>query len=469
MTKPARNIKDLPVKPDPQTLDRLGSLAYRNGDFKRALECFGALVETGRHNRDHAIRLAHLLKNVTFKTFSSRWKDTILKTLRTSGLNYQDLSRSWASLFNSDPDFSVLHDLAAGREAHRGALKKALNDPFLIEGLEKLVICDMKFENMLTALSQRTEFETHPKIKKAFRMYSARTENIFLDSPLRQAPPPEAEIIPSLGASENKVSQNVRNHYEEHPYPRWTFIHCQTPSKEQAKFYHRRLIAGCGTGFGACSAALRYPNAQITAFDISRASLTYACHKANELGLKNIKFLQADILNLEKLEEDFDIIECTGVLHHMENPQKGLSALCANLKPGGKILIGLYSEAGRRDISAARKLIAEDSLKPAHADIKKAREMIATLPENHPAKKVSTRHDFYSLSNCRDLLFHAHEINFTVKELEKLVRNAGLSLLRFEHPNLPIKSFKDASETEAKDPDTFRAMYIFWCVKPEQS
>ena len=41
-------------------------------------------------------------------------------------------------------------------------------------------------------------------------------------------------------------------------------------------------------------------------------------------GIKNIEYLQGDILDLGKLQKKFDLIESSGVLHHMEDPFKGL-------------------------------------------------------------------------------------------------------------------------------------------------
>jgi 2-polyprenyl-3-methyl-5-hydroxy-6-metoxy-1,4-benzoquinol methylase len=62
------------------------------------------------------------------------------------------------------------------------------------------------------------------------------------------------------------------------------------------------------------------PNCKVTAVDLSRASLAYAQRKTNELGIISIKYLQADILNLGELGQEFDIIESAGVLHHMTIP-----------------------------------------------------------------------------------------------------------------------------------------------------
>ena len=69
--------------------------------------------------------------------------------------------------------------------------------------------------------------------------------------------------------------------------------------------------------------------------------------KTNELGIKNLEYVQGDILDIYKLGKTFDVIECSGVLHHMKNPEKGLSSLVKVLRPGGMLKLALYSEIGR--------------------------------------------------------------------------------------------------------------------------
>ena len=69
------------------------------------------------------------------------------------------------------------------------------------------------------------------------------------------------------------------------------------------------------------------PNSAVTAVDLSRASLAYAQRKTSELGITNVKYLQADILNLGELGQGFDIIESAGVLHHMNDPMAGWRVL----------------------------------------------------------------------------------------------------------------------------------------------
>jgi ubiquinone/menaquinone biosynthesis C-methylase UbiE len=77
------------------------------------------------------------------------------------------------------------------------------------------------------------------------------------------------------------------------------------------------LIAGCGTGKQPIVSAIGYRNSDVLAVDLSRASLTFAKRKAQELNVENIRFAQADIMRLDVLDERDDVIECAEVLHHM--------------------------------------------------------------------------------------------------------------------------------------------------------
>ena len=64
--------------------------------------------------------------------------------------------------------------------------------------------------------------------------------------------------------------------------------------------------------------------------------------------LKNIEYMQADILDLRKLNRKFDLVESSGVLHHMKEPLEGLKVLLELLEPHGFLKLGLYSEISRK-------------------------------------------------------------------------------------------------------------------------
>ena len=179
----------------------------------------------------------------------------------------------------------------------------------------------------------------------------------------------EKSIKAHLNNSEkitDEVSLSVQQMYEENPYPRYKYAdhtntHLAKPTAEfislettianpsftnellQPNSSPKILIAGCGTGNQVINAS-RYKNAEITAIDISKNSLSYAARKSQEYRMHNVQLQQLDILDANQLKNIYDVIECSGVLHHMQDPARGLAALNNKLKPGGYIKLGLYSK-----------------------------------------------------------------------------------------------------------------------------
>lgn len=292
----------------------------------------------------------------------------------------------------------------------------------------------------------------------------------------------------------NNISNKVKNQYEENPYPRWKnlrtfrdpltiFEFCKDINLkiENENIYNitnpKILIAGCGTGQQSITAASLYKNCEILAIDLSFKSLSYAKRKTQELDFKNINYMQADILNTPNLNEKFDIIECTGVIHHMEDPIRGWKSLVKSLKPGGLIKIGLYSKLARKEISKTRDEISKLHKISEISDMKKFRKKLINSKFHHH-KKLTESQDFYSMSNFRDLLFHVQEYHFTLPEIKKCLSNLGLKFCGFEIDHYLTSEFnktyheRDFSYDLDKWADfescynySFIGMYQFWCQK----
>src|SRR5262249_36098991 len=126
------------------------------------------------------------------------------------------------------------------------------------------------------------------------------------------------------------------------------------------------LIAGCGTGAHAIETCRKIAGARVLAIDLSTRSLAYAIRKTRPLRLP-IEYAHADIMQLAGIGRTFDVIEASGVLHHLADPMAGWRILLSLLRPGGVMSIGLYSKLARADINAARARIAEGRY-PASAD-----------------------------------------------------------------------------------------------------
>ncbi len=299
--------------------------------------------------------------------------------------------------------------------------------------------------------------------------------------------------IKSIKDINDGISIKVKKQYEENPYPRWTNLGLSIQPrsiKEVIKDINLNidlkkinfsknseiLIAGCGTGQHALTTASKYNNSKILALDLSFNSLAYAKRKAEELNCKNIEFIQGDILDLKKLNKKFDIIESVGVLHHMAEPLTGWEALSNCLKKDGLMLIGLYSEKARENISEIRKKIKYLKIETSKKNIVNFRRDI--FEKNYSKwENIKYSPDFYSTSGVRDLLFHIQEHTFNIKKLKEYMDKLDLIFLGFEDTYVierfrrTYNLFEDLYDLgkwekfEEINPRIFSGMYQFWCKK----
>jgi tetratricopeptide (TPR) repeat protein/SAM-dependent methyltransferase len=304
-----------------------------------------------------------------------------------------------------------------------------------------------------------------------------------------------ADALPHLTKVDDGVSIAVKRQYEENPYPRWTAAGIAPPQTTldallAQKFPHAGfkplgktsidvLIAGCGTGQHAIEVAQQYLGVDMLAVDLSAASLGYAAHKSRTLGLTNIRYAVADILALDTLGMSFDFIGASGVLHHLADPLAAWRRLLSVLRPGGVMNVGLYSERGRADIVHAHGFIAQRGLAATAGGIRRCRQEMMSRPDDALLAKVWHRTDFFSLSGCRDLLFHAMEHRLTLPEIAAFLESDELKFLGFDAEASLQRRYSarfpaDVARTdlsswhqfEMENPGSFVGMYQFWIQKP---
>jgi hypothetical protein len=94
-----------------------------------------------------------------------------------------------------------------------------------------------------------------------------------------------------------------------------------------------------------------------------------------------------------------------------------------------------------------------------------------------PLKKLTMFNDFFSTSECRDLLFHVQEHQLTIPQIKAFLADTNLAFLGFANP--PAQAYRarfpdDPAMTnldhwhtfETENPLTFVNMYQFWVQKP---
>jgi 2-polyprenyl-3-methyl-5-hydroxy-6-metoxy-1,4-benzoquinol methylase len=321
--------------------------------------------------------------------------------------------------------------------------------------------------------------------------------NRLLDQQVRE-PLKECELessILQLTPIEDRVSRLVQEQYEESPYPRWIksaetrgwhkqideYLRAMFPLASFSRLGKNKLdilIVGAGTGRQAIEVAQQFSHSRVLAVDLSRTALAYAKRKSNELGVNNIEYGQASILEIDALKRRFDVIYAAGVLHHLAAPFAGWRRLLAILEPKGFMNIGLYSERAREDVVAAQRFLAEKGYKPTPDDIRRCRNEFERLSTESPLRRVMSFADFYSLSELRDLLFHVQERSTNLPQIARFLIDNKLQFLGFNQVRHILQRYRsqfpqDSAKTdlalwdqfEEENPRTFVGMYQFWVQK----
>lgn len=186
----------------------------------------------------------------------------------------------------------------------------------------------------------------------------------------------------------------------------------------------RVLVAGGGTGDATVYLAeqLKHHGAHIVHLEMNRASTAIARERAHIRGLDNIEWIDDSVLSLPTLSlEPFDYIHCSGVLHHLQDPDAGLRVLRAVLKPGGALGLMVYARAGRSGVNQLQQM-----LRMAHAGetdlarkIASTRQILASLPAGNGFRRAEDLHQDHrdGEAGLANLLLQTHNHAYSVDEL----------------------------------------------------
>lgn len=186
----------------------------------------------------------------------------------------------------------------------------------------------------------------------------------------------------------------------------------------------RALIAGGGTGDATIFMAeqLRATDARIVHLDLSKASIKIARERAKIRGLTNIDFIHDSLLNLPQLKlAPFDYINCSGVLHHLADPNAGLKALKTVLVPGGAMGLMLYGSIGRIGVYQMQEMLGllDDGVSTPAARISQAKQLLTALPDTSWFKRGAEMYGDSARTDADiyDMFLHSQDRSYTIEQL----------------------------------------------------
>jgi SAM-dependent methyltransferase len=259
------------------------------------------------------------------------------------------------------------------------------------------------------------------------------------------------------GASKSNVSADpVSEFYTRHPYPppienldrlrdAWqaenpnrSEYHLHWPDKEYRSDLDV-LVAGCGT-WQAAKYALCHPDARVVGIDVSPTSLEHTETLKRKYNLTNLVTRHLPIENVAELDERFDLIVCTGVLHHLADPDAGLRALRSVLRPEGAMDLMVYATYGRTGIYMLQEYCRRLGIGTSKEELHDLTAALKLLPQHHPL--LATMRDSRDSLNAEalvDALLHPRDRAYSVPELFDFIERNDLTLgrWRWQAPYLP--------------------------------
>ena len=244
--------------------------------------------------------------------------------------------------------------------------------------------------------------------------------------------------------------------YTDHPYPppvenldrardEW-----RDKNRDRAEYHllwpdkrYRRdldiLVAGCGT-WQAAKYALCRPDARIVGVDVSKTSLDHTEELKRKYNLTNLELEQMPIERVTGLDQRFDLIVCTGVLHHLADPDMGLGALRSALKPDGAIYLMVYAPYGRAGVYMIQEYCRSLGIGTSQQEVADLVTLVKALPQQHPLTALLRgSRDSLNADALADALLNPRDRSYTVPQLLNFIERNGLTPGRWywQAPYLP--------------------------------
>ncbi len=250
-----------------------------------------------------------------------------------------------------------------------------------------------------------------------------------------------------MAADASEVAQAVSAFYERHPYPppvgdldRYRRSWSDERRRADACLYwpaqpyrddRSILVAGCGTS-QAAKVALRWPRAQVFGIDVSATSIEETQALRRKYRIENLELRQLPLERATELERTFEHVICTGVLHHLPDPDRGLRALHGVLAPDGAMHLMVYAPYGRAGVYLLQDYCRRLGIGTSGAEIRALAASLRALPPDHPlVPLLRSAPDFSDEAGLADALLHPQDRAYSVPQFLELIAAAGLEFGRW--------------------------------------
>jgi SAM-dependent methyltransferase len=243
----------------------------------------------------------------------------------------------------------------------------------------------------------------------------------------------------------DKVTSKVRAFYETYPYPPGGAV--------DTDGYHARLLlsyiertqersdrlqvleAGCGRGLNLIAAAGLQPDVDFTGIDINRVAIQEAQQKTAEMGLSNLRFAEADLLDpatIPSINDGYNLILSYGVIHHLSDPLQGLKHLRERLSTEGVVGIMVDGRYGRQPLDRFRETLSMLGIDQASSRNQQMARALAEVAEQDLFKGTYWQGTVETDEvEFADRCQHVHENSYDIDSLNQLLEDAGLGFVRW--------------------------------------
>ncbi|HKC58146.1 MAG TPA: class I SAM-dependent methyltransferase [Vicinamibacterales bacterium] len=221
-------------------------------------------------------------------------------------------------------------------------------------------------------------------------------------------------------------TEAVRRFYERAPFPGYPprdSLHALRVRAERSAFARlldraipgdaRIVEMGCGTG--QMSLYLARADRLVVGADLTRASLSLGSAAARRMGVARVLFVETDLGCAGLRPGAFDVVYCSGVVHHTPDPRAAFARLATLARPGGMIVVGVYN-AFARVPSRLRRVVARLS----------GFRVIPFDPVLRERRTEPARRDAW----VRDQYQHPEEHRHTLAEVQRWFAENGVEYVR---------------------------------------